>query len=356
MRFLIYSTHKKNLTDIERLSEVLIKFLFTFCAMTLLNSCVILPSYTPKIKTYNSISSLEKIELGGFKQSILIRGDDLENPILLFLHGGPGMPMMYMAHSFQNSLEKEFIVIHYDRRGAGKSYKKHIDPKSISDQQYYEDAIELVQYLCKRFNKEKVFLAGHSWGTYLGSILAYKNPELFHAYVSIGQVVNSEKARSLQKDFITKEANALNRTEALEDLKNYGYSAHEKWLFKFGAQIHSDTSYNVFVKEGLRSPEYSLFDALKIGKGSGFSQKHIQYEIIPSAILEDSIQSYKIPCYFIVGEYDMTTPKPLIEEYFNKVNCPKKELILFKNSAHFPFYEEKELFFSHMQRIKKGDG
>jgi pimeloyl-ACP methyl ester carboxylesterase len=295
---------------------------------------------------------LEKIKLGGLKQSVLIRGDDLSNPILLFLHGGPGMPLMYMAHSFQDSLEKEFIVVQYDRRGAGKSYNKRIDPTTITDQQYYEDAIELVHYLCKRFNKRKVFLVGHSWGTYLGSILAHENPELFYTYISIGQVVNSKKARLLQDNFITKKANELNRAEALEDLKKYGYQAHEKWLFKFGAQIHTDTSYQVFVKEGMRSPEYSLFDALKISKGSQFCQNNIKYKIIPSAIIEDSIQSYSIPCFFIVGKYDMTTPKPLIVDYFNSISCPKKELIVFEQSAHFPFYEEKELFSRELRKIK----
>ncbi|MCW5911556.1 MAG: alpha/beta hydrolase [Cyclobacteriaceae bacterium] len=314
-------------------------------------SCAVLPAYTPKIKTQNSVSSLEEIELGGVKQSILIRSEDKSNPILLFLHGGPGMPLMYLSHTFQRELEKEFIVIQWDRRGAGKSYNKRIDTLTITDEQYYKDAIQLIQLLQTRFEKQKIFLAGHSWGTYLGSLLAYKNPELFHAYVSIGQVVNSDKSRPLQEAFIRNKAKELNRNDALNDLDKFGVGAYEKWLFKFGAELHADTSYRPFIKAGMKSPEYSMFDAFKISKGSNFCSKHIQYKLVESTI-EAEIQSYKIPCFFIVGKYDMTTPALLIEEYFNTVSAPDKKIIWFNQSAHFPFYEEKDNFFKTMVEIK----
>lgn len=319
----------------------------------LCHSCVILPAYTKNIKGKHAIAQLEKVELGGFKQSILIRSRDTSNPILLFLHGGPGMPMMFLSHNFQSGLEEEFIVVQHDRRGAGKSYKKNMDTSTISDEQYYHDALELIQYLKDRFGEEKIYLAGHSWGTYLGSILASQHPELFHAYISIGQVVNSQKARPLQRAFIEHMADSLNRQQALKDLETYGYGAHEKWLFKFGGEIHGDTSYQVFVKAGMRSPEYSMFDALRIGKASQFVSSNIKYKLISSTIEED-ILSYDLPCYFIVGLYDMTTPHALIESYYESITAPKKALYWFEESAHFPFYEETERFTDLMTQIKGG--
>lgn len=317
----------------------------------LFTSCVMLPAYTPNIKGEKAISSLEKLNIGGVKQSVLIRGDNTSNPILLFLHGGPGMPMMYLSHSFQGDLEKEFIIVQWDRRGAGKSYNKHIDTLTITDEQYYNDAIELIDRLKTRFNKEKIFLVGHSWGTYLGSILAHKNPEKIYAYISIGQIVNAEKSHVLQRQFILDKAKLLNRTEAIEDIDKYGADVYEKWLFKFGAELHKDTSYHAFVKEGMRSPEYSLFDALKIGKGSQFCSHHIQYKMIESTI-EEEITEYHIPCFFLVGKYDMTTPTSLISSYYDSINALSKEIHWFNQSAHFPFYEEKEMFSKTLIQIK----
>lgn len=323
-------------------------WLFNF---VLFHSCVMLPAYTSNIKGERANSSLEKIELGGVDQSILIRGSDTSNPIVLFLHGGPGMPMMYLSHSFQHEIEKEFITVQWDRRGAGKSYNKHIDTLSITDEQYYSDALELIDKLKVQFDKEKIFLVGHSWGTYLGSILAHKNPEIFYAYISIGQIVNTEKAHVLQRQFIENKANQLNRPEAIEDIEKYGSDVYEKWLFKFGAELYKDTSYHAFVKEGMRSPEYSLFDALKIAKGSNFCSLHIQYNMIESTI-EKEINDYQIPCFFIVGKHDMTTPASLISSYYESINAPLKEIHWFDQSAHFPFYEEKELFSKTLIQIK----
>jgi hypothetical protein len=64
------------------------------------------PGRTPAIHEPNSIASLERIRLGGVDQYILIRGNDSSLPVVLFLHGGPGMPAMYLAHFFQRELEK----------------------------------------------------------------------------------------------------------------------------------------------------------------------------------------------------------------------------------------------------------
>ncbi len=111
------------------------------------------------------------------------------------------MPMMYLSHRFQRDLEKNFNVVHWDQRLAGKSFKKAFDAKEIRVSQYLSDAQVVIEYLRQKFNQKQVLLAGHSWGSYLGILLASKHPDLFSAYIGIGQVVDDPQALSLQKNF-----------------------------------------------------------------------------------------------------------------------------------------------------------
>jgi pimeloyl-ACP methyl ester carboxylesterase len=124
------------------------------------------PGRTPAIHQPRSVASLERVRISGVDQYILVRGNDASLPVLLFLHGGPGMPAMYLAHSFQRELEKEFVVVQWDRRGAGKSYREDIS-STLTTEQLVADTVELTNVLRARFHQDKIYLVGHSWGTYL---------------------------------------------------------------------------------------------------------------------------------------------------------------------------------------------
>ncbi len=306
--------------------------------------------HTPRIKGERSIASLEKIVLGGLEQWICIRGHDSSSPILLFLHGGPGMPMMYLSHTFQRPLEENFICVQWDQRGAGKSYNTDIPGETITIKQLLSDARELVSILSKRFSKKKVYLAGHSFGSYLGMLLVQRHPELFHTYVGIGQVVDEEKALEIQERFIRDEANKNGIRKALDDLESYGSRIHEKWLFKFRGELFKSTSFMPFIKAGILSPEYGFFDVPKVSKGSSFSSRHMKYNVIDGS-LGDNIRRVKIPVYFFTGRRDYVTPYELIQQYFDSLEAPHKEIVWFDNSSHFPFFEEPERFAAEMKKI-----
>jgi pimeloyl-ACP methyl ester carboxylesterase len=158
----------------------------------------------------DGIATLEGIELGGDGQWVLTRGEP-GRPVLLFLHGGPGMPAMYLHHEFGRELERQFIVVHWDQRGAGKSYNKNILPEMMSVRQMMNDAEELISILRKRHLTDKIYLAGHSWGSYLGMLLVSENPGLFHAYVGIGQVADGERAGAIADMFIVRGRRARRR-------------------------------------------------------------------------------------------------------------------------------------------------
>lgn len=109
-----------------------------------------LPNRTPKIKGENSVAVIEKIKLGGLEQAILIRGKDISNPILLFLHGGPGYPQISFARKYEKELEDSFIVVNWNQRGSGMSYSSNIPKESMNREQFIEDTKELIDYLCEK--------------------------------------------------------------------------------------------------------------------------------------------------------------------------------------------------------------
>ncbi len=186
-----------------------------FVTVVALAVVLLLPAYTPGISGPLAISSLETVTLGGWDQSILVRGRDREAPVLLFLHGGPGMPAMYLHHRFGRYVEDDFAVVHWDQRGAGKSYAEDLPRDTLRVSRMLADAEELIGHLRERFGREKVFLVGHSWGSYLGALLAERHPDWFHAYVGVGQVTDPEAERRVADAFIRRRARELGLEEVL---------------------------------------------------------------------------------------------------------------------------------------------
>src|SRR5215472_13594064 len=174
-------------------------------ALAILSYLWFTPGRTPSIRGPNSIASLERIRIGGVDQYILLRGNDTSLPVLLFLHGGPGMPAMYLAHAFQHELEKDFIVVHWDRRAAGKSYREDISG-TLNTGQLVADTLELTNALRARFHQDKIYLLGHSWGTYLGMLVIAGHPELYRAYVGIGQLARLAPIAEIQDEYIRQSA------------------------------------------------------------------------------------------------------------------------------------------------------
>ena len=292
------------------------------------------------------------MQVNGDEQHLLIRGKDVENPILLFLHGGPGMPMMYLAHTFQDELEQHFVVVHWDQRSSGKSWKDEPDTTSINIRQYLDDASFVISHLRERFDQERIFLVGHSFGSYLGALLITEKPEWFHAYISVGQVVDDKKALEIQGEFLLAEATERKDKKALKDLDHYGWRIYEKYLFKYGGELKYSTGYWPFIRDGLKSKEYTWGDAMNLSKASNFCSRYMQYNVIEGNLMDAGITNFQIPVYFFVGTSDYTTPYVLIENYHQAVTAPVNELIWFQNSAHFPHYEEPEEFTKELVKIK----
>ena len=148
------------------------------------------------INSPHGINSLDSVRIGGIDQWIEVRGQNVNNPILLFIHGGPGIAFIPLAGAWQASWERDFTVVQWDQRGAGKTYAsndKELQRRTMNVPQMEQDTLDVVNYLRNRFRREKIFVLGHSWGSILGLWLAHEHPELIYAYVGVGQVINTRQ-------------------------------------------------------------------------------------------------------------------------------------------------------------------
>jgi len=305
-----------------------------------------------------SISSIEKIKLGGIDQYLIIRGVDSTKPVMLFLHGGPGSPETTFMKETNTAIENDFVMVYWEQRGAGKSYSNDIPVESMNLQQFISDTHELSLIIAKRFHKDKIYLMGHSWGSMLGILTAHQYPELYYAYFGIGQVCDQFKGERLAFEWVKEQAKLANDKEAIKDLSALNFpdssASVEIWgdfLMKernfanqFGGGItHKMTGMWPVIKLVLNAKEYTFKEKMNFMSGSIYSLEHMWPEVI-STNLFNKIDSMQIPVYIFQGEHDYTTPYPIAKEFYEQLKAPKKEFYAFENSAHSPCMEEVEKF------------
>jgi pimeloyl-ACP methyl ester carboxylesterase/RimJ/RimL family protein N-acetyltransferase len=301
----------------------------------------------------DSVAEELYLPLGGIDQWILLRGQSIKNLIFIFLHGGPGISLHGLFRHFYTDLEKHFIIVGWDQRGAGKSYSTSIPPESLKLDTFVNDLHELIQWLKKRFNQDKVYILGESWGSLLGITYAHRYPEDVLAYIGTGQISNMQEAQQRSYEFTLMQAQKQNNQKALSQLHSMKQPPCDAlkdrlvlstWLMKLGGILYQRTSYPLSWFIGmLRTDEYAWPDLLKIGPGVKLSLTNLWPEIF-QANLFIQIPELKVPVYFLLGRHDYNTSSLLAEKYFNALKAPKKELVWFEHSGHNPVFEEPELF------------
>ncbi|MFC7440714.1 alpha/beta fold hydrolase [Laceyella putida] len=313
-----------------------------------------------KRKIEGSVATIEKIELGGHEQTIMIRGRDCNHPLLLFLHGGPGFAQIGFARHYQQELEKHFLVVNWDMRGTGKSFSSHLLKADMTIDQHLEDIYQLIHYLLEKFSQKRIFLAGHSWGSILGMLFAKKHPELLHAYIGIGQLSNVEKGELISYQHVLIHARQLEKRRAVSALQKLGYPpyqrtrdlfAHHKWVSRFGGDVRKGSIFR-FLLRGVFSSEYTLLDWWRYYKGLRLHMRSFGREIMRANLFEE-VEELSVPVYFCVGKYDYLSPHELQQRFFEHLSAPNKDLIWFENSAHCPHLEEPPSFLITMLRIKE---
>jgi len=321
-------------------------------------------AYTPPITGAEgvtlpgSIAVIETVILGGVEQTVTIRGADITKPVLLFLHGGPGMPSSPWAtwNNFHSDLEQNFIFVHWDQRGAGKSFSKDLTPDDVHLENFVNDTLELTDILRERFDQDKIFLWGHSWGSGLGFEVLRVNSEPYYAFIAsaVRPEWNSTNRLGYEKVMeLARQANDTEGIQALESIQPFDPTNPDHLQVMF--QNFSQYLVGDFHTEGLEeawldyvlkgeSPEYPTTYIKQTLAGMDFSN-HTKLEIMNSGY--DHATDFPvstIPVHFIQGRYDYYCPGELAEEYYDSLEAPAKSFSWFENSAHDVYYDEPDLF------------
>ncbi len=300
-----------------------------------------------------------KIELGGFPQKIHIKTMDESLPVLLFLHGGPGVCNRHTIFADHGDLMDTFTVATWDQRGSGGSYKG-VDVSTLTVDRLVEDANELVLWLCERFKKDKIFVIGGSWGSELGTYLSKRHPEHIAAFVGFGQVVDGAKNEQLSWEFCMEEAEKAGDSKSIEILKKCGPPV--MGVYKGGNYAGMMMERNVMMKYGgyspsekkrgyasstvvpmLRSGEYSLSDLWGLIKGHRLVLDVMWPEVGRTDFNRDCTE-FEIPIYIFDGVLDRNTPSALVQGWYDSIKAPDKCLVWFENSGHNPMGDEGERF------------
>jgi len=302
----------------------------------------------------SSISENIHVNINGFQQGMVIKGRDVANPVLLFLHGGAGMPEYFLTQRYPTGLEDYFTVCWWDRCGAGLSYATNAPQDTMTIDQYISDTLEVTNYLRTRFHKDKIFLMAHSGGSIIGIQAAAKVPELYAAYIGVGQISYQLKSEILAYQYMVERykeagnASMVRQLEAAPLLMTVPLPAtymrlRDKAMHELGIGTTHDMKSvitGVFLASWM-CRDYTLGEKLNIWRGKFSSDKRL-YDKIIAMDMTKVVRKLDIPTYFFHGKYDYTVSYPETKAYFGMLGAPVKGFYTFEKSAHSPMFEEPE--------------
>ncbi len=303
----------------------------------------------------------EYVNINGIDQFLLHYNNmNSELPVLLFIHGGPGMSESTFSYAFQEGISDLYTVVHWDQRGAGKTLSKNKNIYPTIDE-LLDDLLRVVNYLKVKYCKEKIVILGHSFGSVLGTLYVLKHPEDVLYYIGAGQVISiteNEKIGYLKlKELIVNRDNKKD-LKKLSKIGDYPENNYNKSMIKkiqniriLQGKYRIGMDFIPILKTLFKSPIFQISDILSIVKGMS-DNKHI-WEYLFSNSLYDETLNYKIPVYYIIGERDFQAPNTIAEAYFNTINAPYKEIFTIKDAGHFMMLDKPEAFAETMAKICK---
>lgn len=318
-----------------------------------------------------ALDSTEVINFNKNKYYIRIRTCSEKNPVVLFLHGGCGSPDRAQVMKYQSPLADKFTLVAWDQRGAGLAYNsKEAKTLVLTKDIYVEDAHNVVLYLKQRFNKEKIIIVGHSFGSVLGIWLAEKYPEDIEAYIGVGQCIDYVENEIISYNFTYEKAKAIGDEKSVKILNKIGapdkkgrYKGnHQNSLVKQRAVLHKlggATYANtkpywqelLFHDVPIMLNEYNLFGLIKYIKGLNYCPNSPMGNTNPDFV--NTVTELSVPVFLLLGHHDYNCSFELAEKWYNQLKSPDKRLIWFENSAHSPQWEEADSWNEEFRKLFK---
>ncbi len=291
------------------------------------------------------------VPINGQEQYIHIRGESLENPVILYLHGGPAGPDSYILYEFARELCEEYTLVSWEQRGCGRTYFKNKRLDSTNQTATFEQALQdvdaVVTYLCQRFQKEKIILLGHSYGTLLGVNYVSIHTEKIEKYIGIGQVVSiyeteEKNCQEIIETLGTEDKKAASLSAAYREFRdNFSMNAFIKYKKMVMPQLIANRKDMIManqVKLALKSPDFAVIDirwilgTINPKKHYARNQKLFDYTF--KADLRENSKDFELPMFFLSGEYDVACNVKLVEQYFEMISAPIKKLKVMEKCGH----------------------
>jgi proline iminopeptidase len=320
-----------------------------------------------KIVTPNGVERLERVRIGNIDQWVSIRGVDRRNPVLLYIHGDPGYVSIPMSWWFARGLEECFTVVQWDQRAAGKTFLLN-DPATIAPtltpERMIADAEEMAAWARKEFGKDKIFVLGHSYGSFLGLQLAQRHPEWLYAYIGVCQLIDGPESERRGWRFAMDAARRAGNAEAVRELEAiapYGGPGRttpikdiyieRKWVSYYGGVMayRRDNSDDSALAQ--LSPDYTDQEIDHIWDGNKFATPYLLPEVI--ALDLTPIKKLSVPLILFEGRHDRTVNSDVAAAWLDTVKAPEKHLVWFEHSGHMPMTEERGKFLLSLVRYAR---
>jgi pimeloyl-ACP methyl ester carboxylesterase len=321
--------------------------------------------FSSRVSGPSALQENRFVEIGGIDQFVRIRMTDPDNPVILFLHGGPGFPVGYLSPVFQPQIDHAYTTVHWDQRHSGRTYFRNTQGgDQLSVEQLLSDLDELVDYLRIRFEKEKIILLGQSWGSVLGTSYLIRHPEKLLAYIGVGQVVDFDRGKILAAETAMRSAqmrgddetraaiaHALDKFSATGTVEALDLDNLVVMIGKSASEIEGDRQISPLRQMwlGISSPEMNLQDlrwfliAADTEKIFAHQRELIQY-MYYKFDLATEMKASQVPLYFISGENDWITPHSLVTQALETVDAPDKRFFTIAGTGHTPFLDQPEEF------------